>query len=504
MAHRASMKSAARLAIQGGDIGLALELWSEITRGETATGDLLEHFTVLHRLYRSSESVIIGRRLLLDASATPEELLAAARLWFQLGRFTECSRYTGKALELLPGCPDTAALHAAALERSGMLDEACKVINRTISSNPGHPRLVRLRAHIERRMGDFEAANTRLESQLRQFPTNEDWRIRYELAAVLDRLGCYEQAMDQLEDAKSQIKSESARLRSAWRSTARRQWEVTERLSYERLAKWRVQDRTESSPPICLMPGFPRSGTTLLEQIVTRHSQCIGTDESGILALEFRDPMILAASSADAAIEELDALEPEDLAAGREEYLRCTEDVVGETIGARMLVEKDPLLTADLAIPLRLFPDCRILMPLRDPRDVVISFFFTIVPLAPNSVASSTLEDTCRYYAEVMRHWLLLRDRIDPTCWMESRYEDLLEDPEAQTRRITGFLGLPWESSILTTSSSPNARAVRTPTYDDVSRPLFHRSNGRWKHYQRWLEPYLHYLHPFLDAFGYR
>jgi hypothetical protein len=251
------------------------------------------------------------------------------------------------------------------------------------------------------------------------------------------------------------------------------------------------------------MAGFPRAGTTLLEQILSTHPAVIGTDETGVLATQFRDPLVFGAASAEAVIAELDALEPEDLAAGREEYFRCTEDVLGEAAGSRLLIEKEPLLTADLALPLRLFPEARILMPLRDPRDVVLSFYFTIVPLAPNSVAAATLDDSCRYFAEVMRHWLWLRDRLDPARWAESRYEDLLADPEGRTRRLVDFLGIGWQPELLAHHRGAR-RAVGTPTYDDVARPLYTRSLERWRNYEPWLEPHLHSLRPLMDAFGYR
>jgi len=195
---------------------------------------------------------------------------------------------------------------------------------------------------------------------------------------------------------------------------------------------------------------------------------------------------------------------PEDLSAERAEYLRCTAEHIGESPGGRLLLEKEPLLTADLPVPLRLFPDAKILMPLRDPRDVVVSFFFTIVPLAPNSVASANLADSCLYYAEVMRHWLLLREEIDPARWMESRYEDLLANPEEQTRRLARFLGIEWTPAMLAHHEHTPGQSVSTPTYDDVSKPLYTRSLGRWKNYQPWLERHLHHLEPFIEAFGYR
>jgi Flp pilus assembly protein TadD len=495
----AAVKAEARDALERGDVDEALALWSRITGGNAMPGDLLEHAVLLQRLYRSGDAAPVWQRLLDHPAATPEHLLAAAKVWFQAGRFSGCASFTARALAMDPESGDTAAMHAAALERDGDAEAAARVATAMLERQPRHGRLVRLLARIERRDGRFEAAKERLETRLRRHSSDDDWRLRYELAAVLDRLGDFSGAMRELELAKRQLAPEAAKHRPAWRAMTDRQWEVAQALTAERLGRWSPGDEPAK---VCLMAGFPRSGTTLLEQVLASHPGCIGTDESGILATQFRDPIVFGAASTDGVIAELDGYTGEDLAAGRAEYFRCTADVLGEAPGDRWLIEKDPLLTADLAVPLRLFPGARLLMPLRDPRDVAISFFFTIVPGTPNSAASATMEDTCRYFAEVMRHWLLLRERLEPARWMESRYEDLLADPDGQTRRLAGFLGIGRSPGML--AHHRHRRATGTPTYDDVSKPLYTRSLERWRNYGAWLEPHLHHLQPFLDAFGYR
>ncbi len=494
-------KAQAIQALERGEIEEALGHWKKITAGNPAAADLLEHATLLQRLYRSREAAPLWARLLDHPGATAEQWLAAGKLWFQAKRFAGSARFTGKALETRPDDPDIAAMHAAALERGGFPEQAETIAREMSARYPEHARLARLLAHLERRGGRFGQARDRLERHLHDHPSRDDWRLRYELAAVLDRLDEPAAAMRELERAKLQIEPDTAALRPSWRAMTARQWELTQTLSTERLARW--ASLGEAPKRLCIMAGFPRSGTTLLERILSTHPGCIGTDESEVLATQFRDPIVFGAGSTDEILAELDHYDADDLAAGREEYFRCTADVLGEDPGDRLLIEKDPLLTADLALPLRLFPEARLLMPLRDPRDVAISFYFTIVPLTPNSVAAATLDETCRYYAEIMRHWLLLRERLHPSRWMESRYEDLLDDPEDRTRRLAAFLGLDWRQEMLAHHLHPAAREVGTPTYDDVSKPLYRRSLERWRRYEAWLEPHLHHLAPYLRAFGY-
>lgn len=497
-------KSQAHAAFANGDWETGLAIWKSLMTADSTAAELLEHGLLLVAYYRIADATEVFAQLTRHHAATPAELLPAARKLFELTRFGPCAEVMQRAAALDPQNPDTLTLYATALERSGDKDQAQRILIDVLQHHPRHVQANRLLAHIERRNGQFDAATSRLKNALATSQSDDDWRLQYELGSILDRMGDYTGAMAAMLTAKQQLAPAIREQRPLWRARAQRQWEVSQLLTQQRLADWqKLVDQVEPPLALCLMAGFPRSGTTLLEQIITTHDGCIGTDESGILNSQFRDPIVFGDESAAAAIAELDELESEDITAGRVEFLRCTAEHIGEPIRSRILIEKDPLLTADLALPLRLFPEAKILMPLRDPRDVVISFFFTIVPLAPHSVAAGSIEDACRYYAEVMRHWLLLRERLDPAQWMESRYEDLLDAPELQTRRLCDFLGLTWSPSMTTHHRRPATRAVSTPTYDDVSKPLYRRAQGRWKNYEAWLAPHLHHLAPYVAAFGY-
>lgn len=491
-------------AIAEGDVVRAAALCHATAANPAADPETLAgHAALLNRWHRAAEAAALWNRLLVHPQATSAHWLGAARQLFARHDFHGCARFTERARAADPSDADTAVLHASALERAGELAIAGEIVTATLARHPANPRAARLLAHIHHRQGRSGEARRLLESHLAAHPSGDDWRLRYELAAVLDRSSEPDAAMEQLLLAKRQLAPAAASHRTAAEAMAGRQWELTRALTPQRLGAW--SDVTfPQTTRLCLMAGFARSGTTLMERIVTTHPDCVGTDESGILASQFRDPIVFGATSAGEALEELDAFQGDDLEAGRAEYLRATGDWIGEPVGDRLLVEKEPLLTADLAIPLRLFPEATILMPIRDPRDVVISYFFTIVPLAPHSVAALTLQDTVRAYCDVMRHWLLLRDRLCPARWCECRYEDLLARPEQETRRLAAFLGLDWTPAMLAHHQrEPDARAVGTPTYHDVSQPLYTRSVARWRHYERWLEPHLKPLEPYLEAFGY-
>jgi hypothetical protein len=201
-------------------------------------------------------------------------------------------------------------------------------------------------------------------------------------------------------------------------------------------------------------------------------------------------------------VEALDAVAPERLLALRHRYLDYMAAALNEPIADRVHLDKNPPLTLLLPGFLRLFPEARLLIALRDPRDVVISCFMQYLPLNPNSVCFLTLKRTAQRYANDMGTWCRLRELI-ASPWLEIRYEDTVHDTAKAARRALEFLGLTWEEQVLNYRDRLKEKVVGSPTYEAVSQPLYTRAIGRWKNYQQFLEPYLPILEPALKAFGY-
>jgi hypothetical protein len=144
----------------------------------------------------------------------------------------------------------------------------------------------------------------------------------------------------------------------------------------------------------------------------------------------------------------------------------------------------------------------RIIFALRDPRDVVLSCFMQKVPLHPISSNWLSIADTAAYYTRVMQTWLKVRE-LTFSPWIEFRYEDVVADLETNARKILEFLGLPWDDKVLKFYEHAREKMVRSPTYKDVTQPVYHKSVGRWQHYGRHLEPVLKTLEPYVKEFGY-
>jgi hypothetical protein len=182
-------------------------------------------------------------------------------------------------------------------------------------------------------------------------------------------------------------------------------------------------------------------------------------------------------------------------------YVSLVEAVLGEPIGARLHLDKNPAMNLMIPPLRRVFPEMKLLIALRDPRDVVVSCFLRHLPVNPVSVCFLTLERTVARYVLDMGAWLKMREMAGG--WVEVRYEDLVADLPGESRRVLAALELPWDESILAYRTRAQRKPVRSPSYEEVSRPIFTTSIGRWQNYRRQLEPVLSRLAPLVEAFGY-
>lgn len=240
--------------------------------------------------------------------------------------------------------------------------------------------------------------------------------------------------------------------------------------------------------------GFPRSGTTLMEQILEAHPRLATTMEASPL-----NPLVQTLGSRYPRC--LPQLAQSDRAALRDLFWTTAQAVVGPLEG-RMLVDKMPMNLAHLALIQRLFPAARVLVALRDPRDVVLSCYMQ--NFAPNvaTVAFQELTSSAETYDEVMGLWLAQRDHLGLAS-MVYRYEDLIAAPTDTVRQVLDFLGVGWDPAVEHYREKAEKRAISTPSYRDVTAPLFTRAMGRWQAYRPYLEPVLPVLAPYVEAFGY-
>jgi hypothetical protein len=256
-------------------------------------------------------------------------------------------------------------------------------------------------------------------------------------------------------------------------------------------AKFFPERKREAIPPLAFLGGHPRSGTTLLEQILDAHPGVAALDEPTAF-LEVLEPAFHKTKEHSSA--RLNVL--------RGLYVGALREEAGADAAGKLLLDKNPSPTARLPIWLRVFPELRVLIALRDPRDVALSCYFQNIPLNAVNVNFLSLERVAKHYADLMDIWLAVRE-WEGFAWMETRYEDTVADMEKEGRRITEFLGLAWHEQQARFYEKSRRKQLYSPTYQDVTRPVYARSVARWRAYEKHLAPILPTLEPYCRKFGY-
>lgn len=324
----------------------------------------------------------------------------------------------------------------------------------------------------------------------------------YELAQLLDKNGRFDEAYQAFLSAKQHLYPERKQFAQASQRMLRKNEETMSMLTPQHYDDW-AEVANDDTPYRCaLMTGHPRSGTTLAEQVLDTHEALASADEFDSFYQWVFQPLVQRFAPTTPVLEVIKRVPPAVRNAARRTYWERTEAIFGEPIGQRMLLDKNPSLTFMLPLINWAFPEMKLLIAIRDPRDVVLSCFMQKVPLNPVSVNWLSLEGAAKYYGHVMGAWLKVR-QLTRSAWMEFRYEDTVENLEVQARRLLEFLGLPWDESVLKFHECARAKQVRSPTYEAVTKPVYRESIGRWQNYAKYLEPSIVELQPFVKEFGY-
>jgi len=384
------------------------------------------------------------------------------------------------------------------LEKTHRLDEARAVVAECLAMDPKDDQARYFSALLDRREGHWEAAERGLRDLIASEPRHPYVRYacRYELAQVLDRTGRFDEAMRFLSEAKEMVRAltDTKLLTRGYDQSAESIRKFTASQPRDILRTWAKffpERKREKIPPLAFLGGHPRSGTTLLEQVLDAHPGVAALDESSAF-LEVLQPEFH--KSQQHSSPRLNTL--------RRLYIQALQQELGSAAAGKMLVDKNPSPTARLPIWLRVFPELKVLIALRDPRDVLISCYFQNIALNSTNVNFLDFDRLAKHYADLMDIWLLVRE-WDGFAWLETRYEDMVAGLPAEGRRVTEFLGLAWHEDQARFHEKSGKKQLFSPTYQDVTRPVYSRSVARWHDYEKHLAPALPALEPYCRKFGY-
>ena len=468
------------------------ELWFEL--GNAATGQL--DFTQAHQAY-------LRARELAGPNAG---LLSMIGMQYQGLRQLDAARSCYEAAVAAdPDSVDARISLAVWFEKERRLDEAWDCVEAILAQHPRDDQARYFRALLLHRKKKNPDAETALRDLIRDEPQYPyvKYAAPHLLGVVLDQLGQYDEAIGWLLKAKAQVRTitDTTQLEQAYDESDRRRREMLAGLTPEMIRRWRQEaPASRENYQIAFLGGHPRSGTTLLEQILDANPAVLAFDEPAAFHQEVEMPLGFKPHTAAAVqLDQLAAVRRRDM---RQRYVKSLLREVPGQPAQRVLVDKNPSPTMSLNVWLRVFPELKVIIALRDPRDVIVSCFFLNIMLNATNVNFLSLERTAKHYADLMDVWLRVRE-LGGFDWIESRYEDVVADLETEGRKVTEFLGLQWHADQARSYETARRKVLYAPTYHDVTQPVYQRAMGRWEHYAVALAPVQERLAPYCRAFGY-
>lgn len=388
-------------------------------------------------------------------------------------------------------------------------DEALAVFNRALEFGPGNATVVAGIANVYEKQGDYEKSYQVLKSFVDegvkdvelavQFGLISDrlnrqadacrfmehlleWRelssyarrkLHFGLGRLYDKLGDYDKAFSHFgngndwNEANPNLLSENAKLVDRIIATFN-----------QAFLNRAPRSSVISDRPIFIV-GMPRSGTSLVEQILASHPQVYGAGE----LLKLWDIVGSLPGEADGVEypECISDLSGNEMDGAANDYLACISRLSN---GAGRVTDKVPSNFFHLGLIALLFPGARVIHCLRNPMDTCLSCYFQ--DFAGRHTYSTNLEYLGKYYQDyqrLMAHW----QQVLPIPMLHVSYEELIADPEAGSRQIIEYCGLEWDERCLRFYESK--RVINTASYDQIRKPIYQSSVSRWKHYEKYLEP---------------
>lgn len=430
--------------------------------------------------------------------------LVLAELLFHSSRANEGLEHAQYVLTRQPSDASAACLVATCLEVLRRYKEGIAVLEEASRLSGDHALTSIILARLYRREKRLDDARSTLDVVLERSNLTpvERQRAENERGVVLDRCREFDAAFTAFEacgratrmspEAKNVDPSVSVTMIEQYRAGLTSEWIDTHQ------SKAATPGNTPRTP--AFLVGFPRSGTTMTEQIMAAHPGITTLEERPIMRAVIgmarqrtgtKDCGEVLAGLNDVLLDEL-----------RDCYWKRAEAFLPEDHDGAVVVDKLPLNLIDLPLIYALFPDAPVLVALRDPRDVCLSCLMQDFRINDDMANFLSLDSTVAFYTKVMAFWLEMREAI-PLKWIEVRYEDTVADLESQARRILEHLGVAWDPAVLQFHEQARERLIQTPSFEAVSEPIHSRAVGRWHGYRTQFEPHLAALAPFAEAFGY-
>lgn len=446
---------------------------------------------------------------LRDAALRCDEAIAAApdyaEAWLERayvmaagGVMDEARRCYEEVLARKPGHAAAHAGLASLAARDGEADAGRRHAKAALAADPLNPGAATALATIELEAGDAKAARAIVDPALARLsrPAPERMELLHALGDACNRLGDASAAFAAYSRANADFAAINAPLFAGRPSHCSFIEDVAAGMAAMEMAHWQAPALSDRTAPHIFVLGYPRSGNTLLENVLASLPLTAAIEE--LPTLRETETAFLADP---AGLARFAALPEAALAPYRSAYWQRVGSALGGNPAGSTLVDMDPLKSIRLPLIARLFPSARILLVRRDPRDVVWSCFRTSFALSNAAMDFTTLEGAARHYAALMR---LIETAIAklPLAVHEVHYHHLVQNFDATTQAICVFTGLTWSKDLRRFDRTARARGVSTASARQVRRGLYDGTR-QWEPYADYLAPVMPILMPWIERLGY-
>ena len=368
----------------------------------------------------------------------------------------------------------------------GQIDEAIALFERIKEIDPakGYSSLINAR-----RFPEDDDTLTRMEKLARQPSMEGAVRsgILFQLASAWEKRKDYAKAFALADEANTASRKHLKYDPKAHRNTCARIRHAFPEALYQHRKECGYRGDDESLPVFVL--GMPRSGTTLVEQIIAGHSQIFGAGELGVIPQRIQglNRWERHVGSGRVYPDCIDDLDPQVTAGIAQGILDELKELATDKPAAKHVVDKLPHNFENIGLIKFLFPKARIISVRRDPRDIAISNYFTDYMAKHGGMGFAYdlnwIGEQLADHNLLMHHW----HQVLPGQILEINYEDVVENTEAMARQMLDYIGVAWEPQVLKFSELD--RPVKTASVWQVRQPIYKTSAAKWMRYQEFIAP---------------
>ncbi len=397
------------------------------------------------------------------------------------GDMDEALGFCDRVLVSAPGHPEASASKALILEKQGQRDAAWECLTPIVAGNAVTPGAAIIYAKLAPKYGSADRAMALLNSMLSRasWAPSQRQEMLFALGDLNDEAGNYDAAFTHYRSANS-LYPHRLDMQALWNKAEN----IIKIFSNKNISA--ANQAPDGTPTPIFIVGMPRSGSSLVEQILANHPDVAAAGELVVLEdVERRAADMMG--NRGGYPECLSGASPSEMT----DLAGCYLDVITDIAkGARFVTDKLPANYERLGLIEKLFPNALIVHTTRHPLDTCLSCYFqNFGNTHTYSSSLRALGEVYRIYERLMAHW---HETLSIGI-LDVSYEALVSDPERAVRTMLEFCNLPWEPRCLEFHKS--TRYVNTASYDQVRQPIYRSSVGRWKHYEFHLGELIEALH---------